>query len=131
RERRREVVGRTAGALDGLAFVVDVLDLVLGRDRRGLCFREAEAARIREVAERNQVERVAARADLAIDLEAALQLRLVVLAERARKGPGLPRRRWRSSLLRGGRQSGNRDTGGEREGDESARHGHGRGPAHA
>jgi len=54
------------------------------------------------------------RADFAVDLEAALQLRLVVFAERSRERPGQPRRR---RLLFGESRHAQRDSesGGEND----------------
>src|SRR5262249_10917102 len=63
------------------------------RDRRRLRPRETGAARIGEVAEREQVDAVTVLTNLAINLEAALQLRLVVHAERPGERPFQRRRR--------------------------------------
>ena len=94
RPRRRKAVGRAAFALEHLALVVGaILDLVLAGDLLDLRLGIAERAGLTEVAERQQVEAVADRANLAIDLEAALQLRAVVGAERAPERPLLARRR--------------------------------------
>ena len=94
------MIGDLAGALEHLALAVrPVSDLKAGRDGRRLRFAEFRAAWIGEIAEREQLEAVTARADLAIDLEAALKLRGVVGAERTVKRPVLARRS--VSLLRG------------------------------
>ena len=96
-ERRREMVGRPAGALEHLALIVRaVLDLVFGGDRRRLRLGEAGpagSARLRNASSSSQWQ---IGADLAVDLEAALQLRLVEFAERAGERPFLPRRRRRA-----------------------------------
>ena len=68
------------------------LDLVFGRDGRGLRGGETGAARFGQRAERDQLQAVTDLADLAIDLEAALQLAFVEFAERAGERPLLPRR---------------------------------------
>src|SRR5262249_24085792 len=82
--RRRKAIGQAAGALEHFALVVgSVLDLVFGRDGGGLGRRELRTAGLGEVAERHQRQAVAGRADLAIDPEAALQLRAIILAEYA------------------------------------------------
>ena len=100
-ERRREIVGDFAGPLEHLTLIIRAIgDLEGGRDRGGLSLAEAGTAGIGEIAERQQLEAVAGRADLAIDLEAALQLLRIVLAERTGKRPMLQRRR--IALLRTG-----------------------------
>src|SRR5262249_56693160 len=91
-ERRRETVGRAGRTLGHLALVVELLDLVLGRDRLDLRLGKAGAARLGEVAERHQLEAVTVLADVVIDLEAALQLAAVVGAERPGERPPLRRR---------------------------------------
>src|SRR5205814_6689790 len=86
RERRREGIGRKRLARRRFAGVgIDRSDLGLpvGRDLLDLGLVVTEAL---EVAERGQFEAVAGRADLRIDLEAALQLPLVELAEWAIAG---------------------------------------------
>ena len=101
-ERRRKMIGEAARPLEHFALVVRaVLDLELGCDSRRLLLGEARAAGIGEVAERQELEAVAGGADLAIDLEAALELLRVVHAERPGERPALPRRRL--LLLRHGR----------------------------
>src|SRR6185437_7627964 len=90
RKRRWEIIGNLSGPLKHLALVVRAVgDLEARGDGRGLCLGEAGTARIGEVAERQKLEAVAGRADLAIDLEAALQLRGIVGAERAGERPML------------------------------------------
>src|SRR5262249_55946153 len=86
-ERRRETVGRPAGAFHRLALVIGVLDLVFGRDRLDLPRTESGTARLREIAEGQELEAVTVLADLTIDLEAALELRAVEFAERAGERP--------------------------------------------
>ena len=89
-ERRREIVVRLARPLEHLALVVrTVLDLVLGRECLDLGIAVAER---RQVAEGDQVERMAVRADLRIDLQPALELRLVEGAEGPGERPRQPRR---------------------------------------
>ena len=84
RERRREDVGRTAAALGGIALLVEVLDAIRRRQRLDLRRVVTGPARVREIAEGDVIHRMAVRADFLVDLEAALQLALVVGAE----GPG-------------------------------------------
>ena len=85
-ERRRESVGRQRLAGRRLAGVrVDRRNLGLPV-RRDLLDLGVVVAKPLEVAERDQLEAVAGRADLRVDLEAALQLRLVELAERTVAG---------------------------------------------
>ena len=70
------MIGEAARPLEHFALVVRaVMDLELGRDSRRLRLGEARAAGIGEIAERQELEAVAGGADLAIDLEAALELR--------------------------------------------------------
>ena len=120
RERRREMVRQPAGPLDRIAEIVEVLDLVFGRHRLGLRLAETGTARVRQIAEREHVHRMAVRADLAVDLETALQLRLVVFSERAGERPFQPR--WRHLLGqlcgRGQRHGGQRT--GEDKGEDGA-----------
>src|SRR5262249_30086852 len=56
-------------------------------ERLHLLLGEVRPARIAEIAERDVAERVAVGADLAIDLEAALELRRIERAEDARERP--------------------------------------------
>ena len=98
-EGRREIIGRQRLARRRLAGVgIDRrhLGLPVGRDLLDLGLVVAEPL---QVAERDQLQAVAGRADLRIDLEAALQLGLVELAERPVAGeaaaPWAPR--WNSS----------------------------------
>src|SRR5262249_59024042 len=86
-ERRGKMIGRPGRALDDLALVVGVLDLVLGGDRLDLRIREPWTAGLGEVAERQELEAVAVLANLAGDLEAALRLRALVCAGRTRERP--------------------------------------------
>ena len=90
---------------------------------RRLRGREARPARIGQGAERDQAEAVTDLADLAVDLEAALQLGAIVFAERPGERPLVGRRRRRAVVLRL-RRSGK---GGERDGEseDGARNGHG------
>src|SRR5262249_60633383 len=80
-------------------------------------------ARIGERAERDQLEPMTDLADLAIDLEPALELRAVVFAERPGERPLVRGRRRRFVLLRQCR----RGERGERDGESEngARDGHG------
>src|SRR5690606_41611070 len=81
RERRREIVGRRAGARGRFAGVR--IDAWHGPARGlGLHFGFG-VAKLREIADRHELERVAGRADLLVDLVAALELLLVPFAEGA------------------------------------------------
>ena len=120
------MIGRPAGPLDLIALVVEVLDLVFGRDRLGLRLGEAGAARVRQIAERHHLRRMAVRADFAVDLEAALELRLVVFAERAGERPFLPRRRHLLGQLRGGRRGDGEQRAGKDKGEDGTLHAHDR-----
>src|SRR6185295_8338025 len=124
RERRRESVGRQRLAGRGFAGVgVDRRDLRLPV-RRDLLDLRLIVAEPLEVAERDQVQAVTGRADFRIDLEAALQLALVELAEGPvagqREMPGLlvplVRREWRRRVVEIGREiAEQRDQQDERE----------------
>src|SRR6516225_8322281 len=93
-ERQRKKVGYLAGPLKHFALIVGAVLHLKGCGNRGrLRFGEIGPARIGEIAERKQVEAVAVRTDLLIDLKAALQLCLVIETERAPKRPTLARRR--------------------------------------
>ena len=93
RERGRPGIGRPRRTLEHVAGVVRaVLHLVLRGERLDLRFGEFRAARLGEVAEGELFGGVAVRADFAEHLEAALQLRLVVMAEEAGERPGEARR---------------------------------------
>ena len=86
RERRREVVGRNARPFEHLAVVVGaVLDGVFGGERLHLRFRVAEVSS--SVRNATSFIEWQADADFLVDLEAALQLRLVVGAERTGERP--------------------------------------------
>ena len=76
-------------------YIYDLAQLVhQGRsDRGGLRFGEARSTRIGEIAERQELQAMTVRADLTVDLKAALQLRLIIDTERAGERPRLPRRR--------------------------------------
>src|SRR5437660_10149793 len=75
REGWREIIGQPAGALEHFALVVGpILDLVFGRDGLRLRGGKAGPTWVREIAEGDQLQAVADRAHLAIDLEAALEL---------------------------------------------------------
>src|SRR5262249_36727294 len=81
-----------------LALLVrSVRDLVFGRDRFCLRGGKSRTAWLGEVAERHQREAMTSLADFAVDLEAALQLCLVVHAERPGERPFDPR--WRLRFL--------------------------------
>ncbi len=92
-ERRREAVGGAARPVEHLALLVGaVLDLI-GRGQRGdLALRELWPARLGEIAKGDQARCVAGRADLLVDLIAALQLGAVEFAERPGEGPAHARR---------------------------------------
>ena len=64
-----------------------VLDLVVGGQRLDGGLGEAWATRLGQIAEVQPLDAVAARADLRVDLEAALQLAIVEVAEDAAEGP--------------------------------------------
>ncbi len=96
-----EGVGEPAGPLEHLALVVrTVSDLITGGDGLRLRLGESRTAFIGEIAEGDQLEAVTVRADFFVDLEAALQLRRVVSAERTVERPMLARRRGRLGVLR-------------------------------
>src|SRR5262249_56199892 len=81
-KRRRETVSRPAGSLEHVALIVGpVLDLVLRRNRRDLRSGEFRPALLAEIAERQQRKAVTGLADVVIDLEAALELAAIELAE--------------------------------------------------
>ena len=120
------MIGQPAGPLDLIALVVEVLDLVFGRDRLGLRLGEAGAARVRQIAERQHLRRMAVGANLAVDLEAALELRLVVFAERTGERPLLPRRRHLLGQLRGSRRGDSEQRAGQDKGEDGALHDHDR-----
>jgi hypothetical protein len=63
----------------------------------------------------HQIHRVAARADLLVDLEAALRGGAVESAERPVEGPGMRRDRRRFLGESGGGECGQRETGGDGE----------------
>ena len=80
------MIGKPAGALEHLALIVGaVLNLVFAGDGCRLRLGEVRSTGIGEVAERDQLEAVTGRTNLAVDLEPALQLRLIVHAERSGK----------------------------------------------
>src|SRR5262249_9519737 len=98
---RRGRVGGAAGAVRCLALIVGLaLDLVFGGDGGRLRCGETGPTGSRERAERDQFDAVTDLADLAIDLEAALKLCAVELAERPRERPLIDGRRRRFVLLR-------------------------------
>ncbi len=85
---RRKVVSRPAGPLEHIALVVGaVLDLVFRRDRRDLRRGEFRSTLLAEIAERQQRETVTGLANVMIDLEPALELATIELAERAGERP--------------------------------------------
>ena len=120
------MIGQPARPLDRIALVVEVLDLVFGGDLLGLRVAIARAARFGEIAEGNHIHRMAVGADLAVDLEAALQLRLVIFSERPGERPFLPRRRHLLALLRERRQRQSEQRTGKDESEDRALHGHDR-----
>ena len=82
------MIGRDARPLEHVALVVRTGgDLVFGGERLHLVLGIARPAGLGEVAEGDVFQRMAVRADLAIDLEAALQLGRVVAAENAGERP--------------------------------------------
>src|SRR5690606_6110934 len=97
-----------------------------------LGFRETWATRLAQITERHQVGAVAARADLAEHLEAALKLVLVIGAENTGKAPALAldmrRRMAILGSLRG--QAGKTDDGSD-SGDDDLGFEHGFRPDHA
>src|SRR5262249_38518244 len=70
-----------------------VLDLVVRSERGRLGRRVAGTTWVSEVAESNQRQRVTCRADFLVDLQAALELALIELAERTGKRPAQRGRR--------------------------------------
>ena len=113
----RNGIGKPRRPLEHLAAVVGaVSDAILARDGPCLRLGEAGPARLRQRAERHELHAVAGAAHLAIDLEAALQLAAIELAEGSRKRPRLARRQ-RLALLgskhsvRTGEHRGNREQG--------------------
>ena len=85
-------IGEAGQPVDGIALVVELArDLVGPADGQRLDggLGELRAARLGEIAEAHALQAVAGAADVLIDLEAALELRLVVLAAETRKRPGL------------------------------------------
>ena len=122
RKRRREGIGKAAGTIFDLALIVRLaLDLVFGGDGGRLRGGEAGPAGIRKRAEGDQFQRMAGLADFTIDLEAALKLCTVELAERARERP-LVRRRWRHFFLCPRRSAERSKRDGESEGGARAGH---------
>src|SRR5262249_52557313 len=82
-ERRRERIGEAAGAILDVALLVGLaFDLVFGGDGGRLRGRENPSTRIRQRAGGDQFQGVTHLADLALDLEATLELPAVELAER-------------------------------------------------
>src|SRR5208282_5010346 len=117
--RAGDDVGRRRWTLEDFAFVVgfSVGDLVSGGERLDLILAKARTVWIGELPEGN-AQRVTRAADFLVHLESALQLRLVVNAEHAGKGPVLTRRVWLSRLvLRERRQRARRDKRNGREGE--------------
>ena len=90
---RRKIVRGRARPLEDFALVVRLVvdDLIARRQRLDLSQAEVGTAGIAERAEGN-AQPVAVAAHLLVDLEPALQLRLIVRAEQAREAPALPRR---------------------------------------
>ena len=86
-------IGEARQAVDGVALVVELArDLVRpgGGERLDRRLGEFRSARLGEIAEAHALQSVAGGADLLVDLKAALQLRLVVLAGEAAERPILP-----------------------------------------
>jgi len=112
---------RPRGTILDLALIVGLaLDLIFGRDGGRLRDRQTGPTRIGKRAERDQLQPVTDLADLAVDLEPALELCAVVFAERPRERPLVHGRRRRFLLLRQ-RRRGERDG----ESEDGARGGHG------
>src|SRR5262249_60117803 len=96
-----------------------VRDLVFGRDRFCLRGGKSRTAWLGEVAERYQREAMTSLADFAVDLEAALQLCLVVHAERPGERPFYPR--WRLRFLGARRpRTQHHERTGQRHGEDAA-----------
>src|SRR5215471_3368727 len=90
------MVRRTRRALEHLALVVRAVGhLHLRSNLLDLLRRELGTARLAEIAIGQKPHRMAVGADLAIDLEAALELGVVVSAERGREAPALMGDLWR------------------------------------
>ncbi len=84
------MVGRPARTLEHFAHVVRaVRDHVIGRDRGDLRSGKFRPAFLAEIAERQQLQAVTPLANVVIDLEAALELTGIVLAEHACERPWL------------------------------------------
>src|SRR4029079_5182029 len=113
----REIICQPAGTLGRRALVVKILNLGLGRYSRRLCFAEAGTAWLREIAEGNHRHGMTDCTDFLVDLEAALQLPLVIFPE----GPGKrPLVSWWCDLLFGRRRQ---DQRGKRAGQGEANYG--------
>src|SRR5262245_3904131 len=123
RERRRESIGETTGAFSWFTLIVEILDLILRGNCRSLRFREARTTWIGQVAESQHLYRVADLADFLVNLEAALELSLVVTAERAGKRP-LLHWRVRRVVLLGDRRRDHPDTTCKCESDDGTMHLH-------
>ena len=90
--RAEDGVRQQRRTLEHLALVVRAVgDLVwpLGSERLDRLFRELRTAGLREVAESTSLQAMAGRANLLVNLEAALQLSLVELAGEAAERPVL------------------------------------------
>src|SRR5579885_192178 len=86
----REIIGGPARPLVHLARLVGaVLDFVRSGQRLDLRLGKARAAPVFEIVEGDQIKRMAIRANLAVDLESALQLSLIETAKRAAEAPFL------------------------------------------
>src|SRR5262249_55043457 len=119
----RESVGEPAGAILDLTLIVWLaLDLVFGGDGGGLRGRETGPAGICQRAGRDQFQPVTNLADLPVDLEAALELCAVELAERSGERPFIHGRRRRLVLLRPRRRGERGERDGESEDDARAGH---------
>src|ERR1700719_1385124 len=118
------MIGERRRPIEHLALLVrSVLDLMQpgGCDRLRLGEAEPWAARIGEIAEGQELHAVTRDADLAVDLEAALQLPFVVFPEWPGERPCQPRRRFGFLLLRGGGAARKRGEGdGEEDGSKIA-----------
>ena len=88
-------------------------DEALGRNGRRLCLAKAGTARLREIAEGEHRDRMTAGTNFLVDLEAPLQLPLIIGAEGPGERPRVSRRR---NLLCGRRRQ-NQHGGGASEGE--------------
>src|SRR5690606_33849935 len=86
RERRLEIIRRLAGAFHRLPYIINRWIAVAGGQRLDLAFRETD---ILQRTERDALQTVARRADLLVDLKAALGRLFIYLAHGAVERPVL------------------------------------------